>query len=370
MANQRHLEKIKQGVDAWNMWIRSSGERPDLRDADLKGMNLKGYYLKEAQLKGAQLNGANLHKAKLGDAYLRRANLTGANLTEASLAGANLRHAVLRNATIKKANLRRADLSYVNFTDADLTASMLEYTRLVDVDLSNAVLKDCFIYGASVWNVLGTPKEQSNLVITPSVVTRDPANPRQRSEGEHAEPTITVDDLEIAQFIYLLLNYKNLRNTINSVTEKGVLLLGRFGGGGLAVLHAMGAKLREMGYLPIIFDFERPVDRDYTETIQTLTGLSRFVIVDLSGPSVPQELHSIVPHIKIPYVPIIEKGRKPYALFPELFQYPWVVNPILEFANEEQLLELMPSKVVSRAEKKYQERQKLLKQIFGPGKNA
>jgi len=370
MAIQRHLDNIKKGVDVWNAWIRSSGERPDLRDADLKGMNLKGYHLKEALLKGAKLNKANLQKAKLDNAYMRKANLTGADLTGASLSGANLRHAVLRNAKLKNAYLRRADFSYVDFGGADLTSSVLEYARLVDVDLTDAILKNCFIYGASVWNLSGEPKEQSNLVITPSIVRRDPSNPRRKAEGGNAEPTITVDDLEIAQFIYLLLNYKNLRNTINSVTEKGVLLLGRFGGGGLAILHAMGAKLRAMGYLPIIFDFERPEDRDYTETIQTLTGLSRFVIVDLSGPSVPQELHSIVPHIKIPYVPIIEEGRNTFALFSGLLQYPWVVRPVLKFASEEQLVELLPSKIVAPAEEKYQERKKLLSQIFGPGAEA
>lgn len=370
MANQKHLNNLKKGMSAWNAWIKSSGERPDLRDADLRGMDLKGYNLKEALLKGANLDKANLQKAKLDNAYMRGVSLNDANLIEASLSGANLRHAVLCNAKLRKAYLRRADFSYVDLTDADLTASVLEYARLVDVDMSNAILKDCFIYGASVWNLIGTPREQSNLVITPSIVKRGASNTRRKSEGLKVEPTITVDDLEIAQFIYLLLNYKNLRNTINSVTEKGVLLLGRFGEGGLAVLQAMGAKLREMGYLPIIFDFERPDDRDYTETIQTLTGLSRFVIVDVSGPSVPQELHSTVPHIKIPYVPIIEKGRKPFALFSGLFQYPWVVNPILKFADEKQLLELLPSKIIAPAEKIYQERKELLKQIFGPGDDA
>ena len=36
--------------------------------------------------------------------------------------------------------------------------------------------------------------------------------------------------------------------------------------------------------------FERPDNREFTETIMTLAGLSRFVIVELSGPSVPNEL--------------------------------------------------------------------------------
>jgi hypothetical protein len=50
------------------------------------------------------------------------------------------------------------------------------------------------------------------------------------------EPAVMVDDLEVAQFIYLLLNHKKLRNVLNAITERGVLILGRFSGGGLEVL--------------------------------------------------------------------------------------------------------------------------------------
>jgi hypothetical protein len=44
----------------------------------------------------------------------------------------------------------------------------------------------------------------------------------------------------------------------------GVLILGRFGGGGLEVLESIAGKLRETDYLPLIFNFERPAGRDYT----------------------------------------------------------------------------------------------------------
>ena len=54
------------------------------------------------------------------------------------------------------------------------------------------------------------------------------------------EATVKVDDIQVAQFIYLLLKYENLRNVLNAVTKRGVLILGRFGGGGLEVLHALG----------------------------------------------------------------------------------------------------------------------------------
>ena len=37
-----------------------------------------------------------------------------------------------------------------------------------------------------------------------------------------------VDDLEVAQFIYLLLNNQNVRQVIDTITSKIVLILGRF----------------------------------------------------------------------------------------------------------------------------------------------
>jgi hypothetical protein len=140
------------------------------------------------------------------------------------------------------------------------------------------------------------------------------------------------------------------------VTERGVLILGRFGGGGLEVLQAVAAKLREEKYLPIIFDFERPQDRNFTETVKTLAGLSRFIIADLSGPSVPQELYATVPHFKIPFVPIIEASRKPFAMSVDILEYPWVVRPPVTFATTEELLELLSTKVIAPAEEKHQAR--------------
>ena len=143
-----------------------------------------------------------------------------------------------------------------------------------------------------------------------------------------------------------------------------VLLLGRFGGGSLEVLQAVAARLREDKYLPIIFDFERPRDRNYTETVKTLAGLSRFIIADLSGPSVPQELYATVPHFKIPFVPILEAGRKQFAVALDLLEYPWVVRPPVIFASTAELVSLIPSKIIVPAEEKHQARQQLLNELF------
>jgi hypothetical protein len=75
---------------------------------------------------------------------------------------------------------------------------------------------------------------------------------------------------EVAQFIYLLLNREKIRDVINAVTRRGVLLLGQSGDGGLALLQAIAAWLRTPengGYLPLLFDFPRPESKTYTETI-------------------------------------------------------------------------------------------------------
>ena len=42
------------------------------------------------------------------------------------------------------------------------------------------------------------------------------------------QPPIQVDDLEVAQFAYLLLNRQKLRNVITTIGEKAVLILVRF----------------------------------------------------------------------------------------------------------------------------------------------
>jgi hypothetical protein len=385
LANQEHLDILKQGKEVWNQWREAHRNiRPDLSGADLfflvtnfrhinfensnlsnsvldsidltyanlEYANLSGASLIAAQLNranffGANLSEADLREAELVEAYLPFSNLNRADLSRACLSDAELHKADLREANLSEAILIGANLKSANLSGANLNGADLSRSTLVETDLTIANLTDCKIYGISAWNIQIEGAKQDSLIITPE-----------------DEPTIKVDNLEVAQFIYLLLNHKKLRNVLNAVTERGVLILGRFGGDGLGVLQAIAARLREENYLPIIFDFERPQDRNYTETVKTLAGLARFVIADLSGPSVPQELYATVPHFKIPFVPIIEASRKPYSMAVDILEYPWVVRPPVTFATIEELLEQLPTKVIAPAEEKYQARQKLLDELF------
>ncbi len=263
-------------------------------------------------------------------------------LGEANLFDADLSEADLSKAFFNEANLRRAKLS-----GADLREAYLYHATLVQTEVTDAKLDSSRVYGISVWDLEGVPESQRNLIITPPGV-----------------PEISVDDLEVAQFIYLLLKHEKLRKVINAVTQRGVLILGRFSGGGIEVLQAIAQRLREEKYLPIIFDFDRPKGRNYTETVKTLVGLSRFVIVDLSGPSVPQELEATVPHFKIPFVPILKAGRRPHSMVVDLLENEWFLKPVIKFKNKEELVELVPSKIIAPAEERHKERQTQLDQLF------
>ncbi len=328
MANQEQLDILNQGVKAWNKWrAKHKNIEPDLRKVNLSG--------------------ADLRKVNLSEAHLREANFSHANLNGANLSEARLYKADLSKATLTHVNLSRANLTNANLSGANLGGGILDRAILVKTNLTGTTLTDCYIYGISAWNVELKGAKQNNLIITPP-----------------DKPIITVDNLKVAQFIYLLLNNEEIRDVLNSVMEMGVLLLGRFSDGGLELLQAIAAQLRDMKYLPILFDFERPNSRNFTETVKILVGLSRFVIVDLSGSSVPQELYATIPHFKIPFVPILEKGRKLYSMFPDLAEYPWVLKPVVEFESKEQLIDLLPSMVIKPAEEKFKERQELLQQLF------
>ena len=86
------------------------------------------------------------------------------------------------------------------------------------------------------------------------------------------EPAVTVDDLEVAQFVYLLLHNEKIRHVIDTVGKKGVLLLGRFTEGRIAVLERLRDELRKRGYLPIVFNFDKPETKDFTETVRLLSA--------------------------------------------------------------------------------------------------
>jgi uncharacterized protein YjbI with pentapeptide repeats len=377
MADPDPLAELMKGVDAWNMW---RGENPevepdligaslsgaslsgaDLSGADLSGANLRRANLREAKLSGADLSGADLRRADLSGADLRaadlrgtdlyRANLRRANLREAKLGGAFLGRASLGGANLRRANLREAnlggaDLSAANLREAKLGGASLTYATLVHTDLRGTELTGCHIYGVSAWDLRLKGAKQENLIITP--------------EGA---PEVTVDDLEVGQFVYLLLHNEKIRDVIDTIGKKGVLLLGRFTDERKAILDALREELRKHDYLPILFDFDVPATRDITETVSLLARMARFIIVDMTDPSsIPKELEAIVPYLAVPVQPLLEGASRPYAMFKDYWKYDWVLPPH-RYEGLETLLISIAENVIAPAEAKVnalQERRRLI----------
>jgi hypothetical protein len=336
VADPEHLALLRQGVEVWNAWrTKERSVRPDLREADLD----------RAILTGANLAGANLHaildRANLIDADLTGANLSSAYLGQAMLTGADLAGANLSRAHLVEANLYQADLAGANLRGANLSQADLTGALLVETNLIDATLTDCRIYGISAWGVmLSEGTKQQGLIITP-----------------WEEPAITVDDLEVAQFVYLLLHNEKIRRVIDTVGKKGVLLLGRFAEGRIVVLERLRDELRKRGYLPIVFNFDKPETKDFTETVRLLAGMSKFVIADITNPkSAPLELQAAVPEIMVPFRPIIEEGEKPFAMLQDLWikHREWMFEP-LYYSSVDALIASLDEKIIRPAEQRFVE---------------
>jgi hypothetical protein len=362
MANQKHLDILSKGVDLWNQWrVESYEEVPnlssanlasanlskinfietDLRSADLSRTDLRHAHMIDAKVGSAMLSGADLSNSNLRRADLNTADLSHARIDGASLIEANLSMANLKEASLIGADLAGSNLYGVDFRGADLREAILIGSRLVEANLDNANITNSAVYGIAAWNVSLDRAIQSNLMIT-----------------RYGEPTITVDNLEVAQFIYLLLNNTKVRDVIDTITSKAVLILGRFTPERKAVLDAIREELRKQDYLPILFDFDMPSSRDLTETITLLARMARFIIADLTEPcSIFKELEAIVPNVTVPVQPLLEGQTRPYTMFRDYWKYHWMLN-VYRYDEVEELIGSLREKVLAPAEAKVEELEK------------
>src|SRR5258708_5562292 len=172
MANQEHLARLQQGVEAWNQWRADHPEiEPDLTDVhwheiefDLTGVNLSGADLRRSdfwlEMEGANLQHVNLSGEELDYAYLVRTNFRGANLSrvcfdsaffvEVDLQGANLQGAILVQAGLTGANLSGADLREVYADWPCLAAGYLGQANCLRAELSGRSLKHANVRGANL----------------------------------------------------------------------------------------------------------------------------------------------------------------------------------------------------------------------------
>lgn len=245
------------------------------------------------------------------------------DLTRVDLSSRDLQGIDFRGVGLFKANLSNSNLMNAN----------LRQSIAIKANFSGTNLEGAHVYGISAWDIVLTEEtNQKNLIIS-----------------EPSQSIITVDNLNIAQLVHLMLHNPNIRDILQVIANKAVLILGRFGKGHLNVLQAIREKLRELDYLPILFDFEGPNNRNVTETIVTLAHISKYVIADLTYiSSVPQELSFTIPNLpSVIFQPIIREGEEVYSMFEHFNRYPWV-NDLVIYKNKEDLIDNFQDKVLKK----------------------
>jgi uncharacterized protein YjbI with pentapeptide repeats len=224
----------------WSIFTSRDLRSINFRNARLNNANLRGADLRGSDLSRADFRGADLSWADLSGAHLRGALLSGATLLGSTFVGADLRDTELSNtdlegAKLRGANLTDATLTHSNLRDADLTGATMMRTNM-----ENSILIGARVYGISIWDARLSGAIQTDVVVTPL-----------------GQPEITVDSIEVAQFIYLLINNARIRDAIDAISSKAVLVLGRFTPARKATLDALRVALRKKNCKKLFTDCVR-----------------------------------------------------------------------------------------------------------------
>lgn len=248
------------------------------------------------------------------------------DLTRIDLSGRDLSGIDFRGVGLFKANLSKANL----------TNAILRQAIAIKTNFDYAILTGAHVYGISAWDVTTKNAIQKDLVVT-----------------EPDSPVITIDDLKLAQFIHLLINNKNIRDIIQVIGNKAILILGRFTASNKEILDSIREELRNKDYVPILFDFGKPSNRDITETVVTLAHLSKYIIADLTdAQAVPQELNAIIPNLpSVKLLPILRSKSKCYSMFEHFKKYPWVLD-IVKYNDKHDLINNFDNKILGILEGK------------------
>jgi uncharacterized protein YjbI with pentapeptide repeats len=279
---------------------RTKFRKAKILKSNIKKTKLMGADFNEADLRESCFIGSDLTNSKFDKANLSEVDFSETILRFCSFQETNLRKANLSKAIIKGSIFLKSDLSYVNMEDTDFSAC-----SIISTNISSTKLKNSYIYGISTWDI----ETNKKTVMKDLVINRD--------------PLITVNDIEIAQFIYLIINNKKISNVITSMRTKTVLILGSFDSKTRLILNKIKELLPNYDLIPIVFNFKPPLEQREIETIKTLALLSKFVIVDLSERSGQYFEVSIVPNTPVPFVTIAFEGTIPSRMLEGLNVFDW-----------------------------------------------
>jgi Pentapeptide repeats (8 copies) len=379
-----HLKIFDSALDtarhrrSWRPWLRWREQHPRLK-LDLRGIHLASYHLRGIDLRGVRLDGATLARADLRQAHLEKASLVKANLIgaamswihaagadfsggdlrESSIRRGDLRRARFNGASLGHANLERADFTGAKLIEAEIEGANLIQTRFDKADLTRAGLNGAILDGTSL---LGTTLQDASVRGTHirQVLTNSKTNQRSLVVDMHYVPErragsvlfTEVDDIRLAQFYDIIEEHGSVASLINAGSKRVVLILGRFLPRRKRVLDRLAVALQERGKIPVIFDFPGPEEREISDTVRFIAGMSQFIVVDMTkASSVPLELQSTIPDLMVPVLPIIESGHNVFAMFSDLQRRYFWVQPTARYKDAAQLVRYIDEAIIARAER-------------------
>ena len=160
------------------------------------------------------------------------------------------------------------------------------------------------------------------------------------------------NDIRVAQFHNIVDEPGSVGKLLAATTKRVVLILGRFLPRRKRVLDRLAQALRDRGKIAVIFDFPSPTDREISDTVRFIAGMSEFIVVDLTkASSVPLELQATIPDLMVPVLPIIQSDHKAFAMFSDLQRRYFWIQPTVSYKNAVQLVRYVDDAIVARAER-------------------
>ena len=306
------------------------------------------------------MKGANLRSAELSSVYAEKANLSGASCGGATLSHSDFRGAIcldqtyLAHANLREANFARARMIEATLSQADLTKTCFDGADLTGASLSDAILDETSFLGTKLQgaHVLGTfirrvktddKTDQRGLFVDVHVAW-------ERRPGEMIKFT-EANDIRVAQFHNIVDEPGSVGKLLAATTKRVVLILGRFLPRRKRVLDRLAKALGERGKIAVIFDFPSPNDREVSDTVRFIAGMSEFIVVDLTdASSVPLELQATIPELMIPVLPIIQSGHDVFSMFSDLQRRYFWIQPTVSYKDADQLVKYVDDAIVARAE--------------------
>jgi uncharacterized protein YjbI with pentapeptide repeats len=350
ITKENLTNKLYSGQTVWNLWINElSKEIPKIKlrsDKVLKNKHVQNFEFTinefpkikieerafenynfsslkwSVECKNSTFTNCVFNNSNFNNSEFISCRFANCHFERTFLMHSELNYSIFTDCDFTKSNLCNSNLYFTEFIKCKIVKATLMWAKLIGSLFQQSIIYNTEIFGSAIWDIILDNSQTKDLIIS-----------------KKNETQIKVDNIEIAQFIYLLLNNSKIRETITSLTSKLILILGRFTSERLKVLTDIKEHLSNKGYVPILFTFEPSVNRDITETVQLLASISKLVIADITEPrSIPQELSHIIPfYPSLPIQPIILSQETEYGMFEHWTKYPWV-KPLLRYDNSYTLL--------------------------------